>query len=382
MPLFRASSPGDRPLAGPLSPKVAFLALNLALWDRMVWIKRVLSLFSDPVEAFRVPVGEWPALGIPPHIASRLTESGLLDRAVKEFDRSGEKGYSLLTLGDVEYPPLLREIFDLPCVLYCLGRPNVLESPAVAVVGSRRPTPYGRGMAERLARDLAERGVTVASGLAIGIDAAAHEGALAGGRTIAVLGSGLDVPYPNSNRKLFDRITGEGAVISEFPLGTEPLAANFPRRNRIISGLAWALVVVEAAEKSGSLISAEFALEQGREVLAVPGNATSELSRGANRLIKEGAKLTATWEDVAEELPRPLREALLAQRAGETAPLPLLSDDEAAVRELLSPDTPAHVDELLERTELSVTELLTILLGLEIKGVAASVPGKRYVRRM
>jgi len=382
MPLFRASSRGDRPLAGTLSSKVAFLALNLALWDRMVWIKRVLSLFSDPVEAFRVPVGEWPSLGIPPHIASRLTESGLLDRAVKEFDRSREKGYSLLTLGDVAYPPLLREIFDPPCVLYCHGRPNVLESPAVAVVGSRRPTPYGRGMAERLARDLAERGVTVASGLAIGIDAAAHEGALAGGRTIAVLGSGLDVPYPKSNRKLFDRIAGEGAVISEFPLGTEPLAANFPRRNRIISGLAWALVVVEAAEKSGSLISAEFALEQGREVLAVPGNATSELSRGANRLIKEGAKLTATWEDVAEELPRPLREALLAQRAGETAPLPLLSDDEAAVRELLSPDTPAHVDELLERTELSVTELLTILLGLEIKGVAASVPGKRYVRRM
>jgi DNA processing protein len=382
MPLFRASSRGDRPSAGPLSSKVAFLALNLALWDRMVWIKRVLSLFSDPVEAFRVPVGEWPALGIPPHIASRLTESGLLDRAVKEFDRSREKGYSLLTLGDVEYPPLLREIFDPPCVLYCFGRPDVLESPAVAVVGSRRPTPYGRGMAERLARDLAERGVTVASGLAIGIDAAAHEGALAGGRTIAVLGSGLDVPYPKSNRKLFDRIAGEGAVISEFPLGTEPLAANFPRRNRIISGLAWALVVVEAAEKSGSLISAEFALEQGREVLAVPGNATSELSRGANRLIQEGAKLTATWEDVAEELPLPLREALLAQRAGETAPLPLLSDAEAAVRELLSPDTPAHVDELLERTELSVTELLTILLGLEIKGVAAAVPGKRYVRRM
>ena len=320
MPLFRASSRGDRPLTGPLSPKVAFLALNLALWDRMVWIKRVLSLFSDPVEAFRIPVGEWPALGIPPHIASRLTESGLLDRAVKEFDRSREKGYSLLTLGDVAYPPLLREIFDPPCVLYCYGRPNVLESPAVAVVGSRRPTPYGRGMAERLARDLAERGVTVASGLAIGIDAAAHEGALAGGRTIAVLGSGLDVPYPKSNRKLFDRIAGKGAVISEFPLGTEPLAANFPRRNRIISGLAWALVVVEAAEKSGSLISAGFALEQGREVLAVPGNVTSELSRGTNGLIKDGAKLDETWEDVAEELPPPLREILLAQRPGETAP--------------------------------------------------------------
>lgn len=348
----------------------------------MARLKKVLDLFPNPVDAFGLTAAEWPALGIPPVAVGRLIEPGLLDRAAKEFDRSKEKGYSLLTLGDVEYPSLLREIFDPPPVLYCAGRTDVLERPAVAVVGSRRPTPYGRGMAERLARDLAERGIVIVSGLAIGIDAAGHEGALGGGRTVAVLGSGLDTPYPKSNRKLFDRIAAEGAVISEFPLGTEPLATNFPRRNRIISGLSLALVVVEAAEKSGSLISAGFALEQGREVLAVPGNATSEMSRGANGLIKAGAKLVARWEDVAEELPPPFGEALLAQRAGETAPLPLLSAEEAAVWGLLSPETPAHVDELLERTELSISELLTILLGLEIKGVAAEVPGKRFVRRM
>ncbi len=382
MPLFRALSRGNRPPAGNLSPPLAYLALNLALWDRMIWMKRVLSLFSDPREALRLSEGEWPALGIPPHIAARLADPGLPEAVAKEFDRSREKGYSLLTLGEAEYPSLLREIFDPPCVLYCYGKADVLEKPAVAMVGSRRPTPYGRGMAERLARDLAGRGLIIASGMAIGIDAAAHEGALAEGRTVAVLGSGLDVPYPRSNRKLMDRIAAEGAVISEFPLGTEPLPANFPRRNRIISGLALALVVVEAAQKSGSLISAEFAQEQGREVLAVPGNATSEMSRGANGLIQEGAKLTLTWKDVVEELPLPLREALLAERAGETASLPLMSEGEALVWELLSPDTPAHVDELLERTELSVTELLTILLGLEIKGVAAAVPGKRYLRRI
>jgi len=382
MPLFRALLTNPAIARGPLSPKAAFLALNMALGDRMRWIKKVLTLFPDPLEAFRVPMEDWPAMGVRPSIAARLTEPGLLDRAAEEFDRSVEKGYSLLTLGDVEYPSLLREIFDPPCVLYCLGRADVLGRPMVAVVGSRRPTPYGRGMAERLARDLAGRGIVVASGLALGIDAAAHVGALEGGRTVAVLGSGLDVPYPKSNRKLFDRIAADGAVISEFPLGTEPLAIHFPRRNRIISGLAMALVVVEAAEKSGSLISANFALEQGREVCAVPGNATSDLSRGTNGLIKAGAKLAASWEDVAEELPSPFRESLLAQRKGETAPLPLLSAEEASVWGLLSPDTPAHVDELLERTELSISELLTILLGLEMKGAAAEVPGKRYVRRV
>lgn len=370
MPFFKGSS------------KFAYLALNLALWDRLASIKKVLARFPDPLEAFRLTAGEWPAFGLGPSAVERLCAPDLFDRAEEEFDRSAEKGYSLLTLGDVEYPSLLREIFDPPCALYCAGRTDVLERPAVALVGSRRPTPYGRYMAERLARDLAGRGIVMVSGLAVGIDAAGHQGALDGGRTVAVMGSGLDIPYPKANRRLFDRIAAEGAVISEFPLGTDPLAANFPRRNRIISGLSRALIVVEAAEKSGSLISAGFALEQGREVMAVPGNVTSEVSRGTNGLIKAGAKLVENWKDVAEELPSPFREALLAQEPGETAPLPLLSEAEAAVWGLLSPDVPAHVDELMERTEFSISELLTILLELEIKGVAAQVSGKRYLRRM
>jgi len=382
MPLFK-----ETPVPGvysdkPDSSKIVFLALNLALGDRLDLVTKVLARFPDPAEAFRVPAGEWPALGFSPSVGGRLSAPGLSERADKEFDRSRAKGYSLLTLGDVEYPSLLREIFDPPCVLYCAGRTDVLEKPAVALVGSRRPTAYGRGMAGRLARDLAERGVVLVSGLAIGIDAAGHEGALEGGQTVAVMGSGIDVPYPRSNRKLYDRIAAGGAVISEFPLGTLPFGPNFPRRNRIISGLSRALIVVEAAEKSGSLISAGFALEQGREVMAVPGNVTSEVSRGTNGLIKAGAKLVETWMDVAEELPSPFREDLLAQRLGETVALPLLTAAETAVWDLLSPDTPAHVDELLERTELSISELLTILLGLEIKGVVAAAPGKRYLRRM
>jgi len=382
MSLFR---PAVRPAAAsefPPSSKIAFLALNLALWDRLALMKKVLASFPDPSEALGVSAGDLAILGIDAGIAGRMASSELRARAQKEFDRLTKKGYSLLTLGDVEYPSLLREIFDPPCVLYCAGKADVLGKPAVALVGSRHPTPYGRAAADRLAHDLAVRGIVIVSGLAIGIDAAGHEGALRGGSTVAVLGSGLAVPYPRSNRKLFERIVEAGAVVSEFPLDTAPFAANFPRRNRIISGLSRALVVVEAAEKSGSLISAHLALEQNREVMAVPGNVTSEVSRGTNGLIKGGAKLVEGWEDVAAELPSPIREDLLARRGRETDRPPLLNEEESAVRALLSPDVPAHVDELLERTALSVSELLTVLLGLELKGVAVSVPGKRYLRRM
>jgi DNA processing protein len=237
-------------------------------------------------------------------------------------------------------------------------------------------------VAERLAEDLASRGVVVVSGLAVGIDSSAHWGALKGGRTVAVLGSGLESLYPKENRKLMEKITERGAVVSEFPLGTEPFAGNFPRRNRIISGLAQAVVVVEAAEKSGSLITSGFALDQGRDVMAVPGNVTSDVSRGTNRLIKEGAKLIEDWEDIAEELPSPLREKLLAQKEGETQPLPLLNDEEAAVYKLMKTDELIHIDELLEQSSLSVSELLVLLLNLEIKGLITQSPGKCYQRRM
>jgi DNA processing protein len=346
----------------------------------MALLKRLLDRFPDPVEALAAPILELRTLGFDEDRAAELGSPGLRDRAEKEFDRVVEKGYSLLTFGDVEYPSLLGEIFDPPCVLYCAGRRDALEGPAVAVVGSRHPTPYGRAVAARLAEDLASRGLVIVSGLAVGIDTAGHEGALKGGRTVAVLGSGLENMYPRENRKLFGAIVEAGAVVSEFPLDTDPFAGNFPRRNRVISGLSRAVIVVEAARRSGSLISARMALDQDREVMAVPGNVTSEMSRGTHWLLKAGAKLVEDWEDVAEELPSPLREALLATRKGETRPLPLLTEEEAAVLARLKPDEPVSVDALVEESGRTVSELLGTLLALEIKGVATQRPGKLYLR--
>ncbi|MBM3311714.1 MAG: DNA-protecting protein DprA [Candidatus Aminicenantes bacterium] len=362
--------------------QLSYLALNLALYDNLALLSRAVARYPDPAEALAAPVPELRALGFEEDRARRLGSRGLLEAAEKEFDRLGENGYSLVTLGDVDYPFLLREIFDPPCVLYCHGRREALGGPAVAVVGSRTPTPYGRAVAERLAEDLASRGVVVVSGLALGVDSAAHWGALRGGRTVAVLGSGLNMVYPKEHEKLSARVAESGAVVSEFPLDTSPLAQNFPRRNRVISGLSLGLVVVEAAERSGSLISAGLALEHGREVMAVPGNITSGRSRGTNALIKDGAKLVEGWEDVAQEMPEPLRSGLLAQRPGETPPLPLLTDAEEAVWKTLKPDVPTPLDALLEESAMSVSELLAVLLSLEIKGAVVQHPGKAYRRRM
>jgi DNA processing protein len=277
----------------------------------------------------------------------------------------------------------LREIFDPPFVLYCEGDAETLRDPAVAVVGARRPTPYGRAVAEKLAGDLAARGCIIASGLAAGIDACAHRGALRKGRTVAVLGSGLDRPYPRENRGLHREIAARGAVLSEFPLGTPPLAENFPVRNRIISGLALGLVVVEAARKSGSLITAKLALSQDREVMAVPGNVTSPLSEGPNGLIRDGARPVASWEDVAEGLPSPWREELLARRdAKEENSGASLSPDERRLLDGLPVDAALPIDDLAERTGLSVPVLLALLLGLELKGAVVQRPGKEFQRRM
>jgi len=362
--------------------RVSWLALNLALWDSLKLMGKALVRFSSPAEALGASHSELLGLGFDVARAERFKSPSLVSQADKEFDRLKKKGYSLVTFGDTEYPAYLREIFDPPCVLYCKGRLEAFQAPAVAIVGTRKPSPYGRAVAERLAEDLASRGVVVVSGLAVGIDSTAHWGALRGGQTIAVLGSGLENLYPKENRRLMEKIAENGTVVSEFPLDTEPFAGNFPRRNRIISGLAQAVVVVEAAQKSGSLITAQFALDQDREVMAVPGNVTSDLSRGANRLIKMGAKLVESWEDVAEELPSPLRERLLAQREGETPPLPLMTDEEAAVYGLLKTDELVHIDELSEQGCLSISELLALLLNLEIKGLITQSPGKYYQRRM
>jgi DNA processing protein len=368
--------------AGDVSRALCWVALNLVLAEWPNRIKKILEKFSNLPDAFQSPREELLSIGLDEDEAEELSSSEIFDRAQKEIDRARKKGYSLLTLEDVEYPAYLREIFDPPGVLYCAGCPEALQSPAVAIVGTRKPSPYGRAVAEKLAEDLASRGVVIMSGLALGIDSIAHWGALKSGRTVAVLGSGLDNIYPRQNRKLFQKIAENGAVVSEFPLDAPPFAAHFPRRNRIISGLAQAVIVVEAAAKSGSLITARMALEQNREVMAVPGNVTSDMSKGTNGLIKTGAKLVESWEDVAEELPSPLREKLLGQRPGETQPLPLMTEQEAEIYRLLKADELTHIDELLDTITYSVSELLALLLNLEIKGLILQSPGKYFQRRM
>lgn len=343
--------------------------------------RRVLARFQSVLEVFACRAADLDGLRLPDDAVKAIVTRKALGDAERELEIIRRKAYTLLTFEDPGYPRYLREIFDPPLVLYCAGRAEVLDDPAVAVVGSRRPTPYGRVIAEKLAGDLASRGCAVVSGLAVGIDACAHWGALRQGRTIAVLGSGLDVFYPRVNRGLAEKIMERGAVLAEFPLGTPPLQKNFPVRNRIISGLTLGLVVVEAAERSGSLISARFALDQGRQVMAVPGNVTSELSRGTNGLIKAGAKVVETWEDVAEELPSPWREKLLAQRQEKLDnSRDSLSGDESRLMKELPADAAVHVDELAERTDFPVAGLLALLLGLELRGLVIQYPGKLFQR--
>lgn len=365
-----------------MDSRLPWLALALLAAERRKPVARLLARFPSAAEILRAPRETLAASGLAPGAVDEIVSGRAAKRAGAELTRLEKRGYVLLTFGEEAYPPLLREIFDPPPALVCSGRVEALQGPAVAIVGSRRPSAYGRAAAERLAEDLAARGVVVVSGLASGIDAAAHWGALRAGRTAAVLGSGIDAVYPPENRGLAAKIVASGgAVITEFPLGAKPLGFHFPLRNRIISGLSLGLVVVEAAARSGSLISARLALEQGREVLAVPGPVTSALSRGTHGLLKAGAALVETWEDVAAELPPPWREGLLARR--EEAPAPdeaALGPEERRVWGLLAVDAEATVDELVERSEFSVSELLTLLLGLELKGLAVQGPGKRFRR--
>lgn len=362
--------------------KLSWLAFHLLFHGQSPAARRVLERFPSARDVFRAGPGDFDGLRLGRDQLQAIVNRRALERAGEELEIAGKKGYTLLTFEDPEYPGCLREIFDPPFVLYCRGRAEALRNPAVAVVGSRRPSPYGRAVAEKLAGELASRDCVIVSGLALGIDACAHWGALRHGRTVAVLGSGLDVMYPGENGGLADKIAEQGAIVSEFPLGTPPHAMNFPVRNRIISGLSLGLVVVEAAERSGSLISARLALSQDREVMAVPGNATSALSRGSNGLIKEGAKLVETWEDVAGELPSPWREGLLAQKEEKMDNRPALSREERTLLDALAVDEARPIDDLAERLAFSVSELLALLLGLELKGAVIQHPGKQFQRRM
>jgi DNA processing protein len=307
--------------------------------------------------------------------------SGRSEAAIdEELAAAEDQGVRILTLVDEEYPVLLREIEDPPLVLYVRGETSMDPARAIAVVGTRRSTRYASLVAARLASQLAMKGITVVSGLAAGTDAAAHQGVLdVGGRTIAVMGCGVDRVYPKRNQALYDGIVETGTVISEYPLGTRPAKWTFPQRNRIISGLTRGVLVVQAPERSGALITARLALEQGRDVFAVPGNITNRTSAGTNRLIRDGAKLVMTVDDILEEYPDLLRLKGLPGEKAE-AEEPKLGEREQCVYDLISLE-PVHVDDIIGRADLSPTEASHILLLLQLEGLIEEVEGGRYIRR-
>jgi DNA processing protein len=314
--------------------------------------------------------------------------------AEEEWGKVAAQGATIVTYGCPEYPERLKEIYDPPPVLWVKGDAKLLSRPAIAVVGTRKPTPYGTGMAEMLSRDLAARRLLIVSGMARGIDSCAHRGALlARTPTVAIWGTGVDVIYPKENKKLAEEIleTG-GAIVSELSLGTFPAPQNFPRRNRILSGMSVAVLVVEAGENSGTRVTARCAAEQNRDLYAVPGNVTSKGSWTPNTLIKQGAKLVATWEDVWEDLPSQVRIELEAEAPAEsksetTASLladPVLRPQEAMVLEVLRTDESLQIDEILGllETQLTSSEVFTALFELEMAGRVRGLPGKQYVRTM
>ena len=301
--------------------------------------------------------------------------------AIEQMAGANSAGIQILTLADPRYPLLLRQIYAPPPLLFVRGEIEACAAPAVALVGSRSFTLYGRDTAYGLADELARRGITVVSGMALGIDAHVHRGALrADGPTVAVLGSGLDCPYPPENLDLFGQICRTGAAISEFPLGTTPEPHNFPRRNRMISGLSLGVVVVEAGKKSGALITVRHALEQNREVFAVPGPINSGKSVGTNRLIKEGAVLVRTVDDILQEIQvPPARTADPLPSANPPPPYGTLSEEESIVVHALSLDTPLHIDAIAARTAFPAPQALSILLALELSNRVEQVPGKHFL---
>lgn len=373
-----------------------WIALNMTPGVGPRAAAKLLERFGSAEGVFGALRAELERLRLRPETVESIMLRDRHEQAATELERVRAFGGDVLILDDGTYPSLLREIADPPITLYVKGAwEESLNAPCVAVVGSRRCSTYGQNVAARLAQDLASRGVTIVSGLARGIDAAAHRGALeARGRTVAVLGTGLDEVYPRDHRKLADEILERGgALVTQFPLATPPVPENFPYRNRIISGLSLGVLVVEAAENSGSLITARLAMEQDREVFAVPGNITSRNSFGTNYLIKgAGAKLVQQWQDVVTEFPPELAARILPPETGKkkrgaqtlaTATAPAdLSESERAVFQLLSADEPAHIDALATASKLSVPELSGALLGLEMRELVRQLPGKSFVKKL
>jgi len=327
---------------------------------------------------------ELETLGVPSEGGLAIQTRRYRSMADEIVDWARSEKCRILVRGGNGYPAILNEIFDPPLVLYSRGNIGLTDLPCVAIVGTRRPTFYGLQVAQGLAFDLGKRDVVIVSGLARGIDSAAHRGCLeAGGSTIAVLGCGIDVVYPRENRQLTRQIAESGLLLSEFPPGTSPAPQNFPVRNRIISGLSLGTVIVEASEYSGSLITARLAMEQNREVFAVPGNLTSPQSFGPNFLIKQGAKLVQIWRDVVEELPAEVRHAILVRedtRAPQKQELDLSTEEESKILAMLGYDEATQFDRILQKSGMTVPQLSELLLNLEMRGQIRQVPGNLFIR--
>jgi DNA processing protein len=366
----------------------------------------LLERFKTPQAIFRASASELEAAGLGGALARSVASGCSFEDAATQQQLLKDAGGRLISMGDPRYPELLRRIYDPPPVLFARGRADLLSSLCIGVVGTRHPTPYGIAAAERLSGDLARAGLTITSGMARGIDTASHKACLAaGGLTVAVLGCGVDIVYPSENRKLAAEIAAKGLIISEFPMGATAFPQNFPIRNRIISGLSCGLLVVEGAQYSGSSITARLAMEQGREVFAVPGNITSKMSWGPNLLIKQGAKLVQDWNDVVVELPQPAQRRLIDEGrerimnqglAGVSGNAPESSSHKPAseasgnepqglaarrLLERLKVDSATHLDTLVETLEdVTPSEIIAALFELEILGLVRQQPGRNFVK--
>ena len=368
----------------------------------------LLERLRTPQAIFRASASELEAAGLAGAVARSVSSGCSFDDAASQQEKLREAGAHLITLGDSRYPAVLRTIFDPPPMLFARGRVELLSSISIGVVGTRHPTPYGVAAAERLSGDLARAGMTITSGMARGIDTAAHEAVLAGSlsadaATIAVLGCGVDIVYPSENRKLAGEIAARGLIVSEFPMGATAFPQNFPIRNRVISGLSCGILVVEGAQYSGSSITARLAIDQGREVFAVPGNITSKMSWGPNLLIKQGAKLVQDWNDVVVDLPQAAqrrlidegRQRLLNQGLTDASATTPESSSETAASHLAEPhqqvarrvlgklktDQSVQLDTLVDTLEdASPSEIIAALFELEILGLARQLPGRNFVK--
>ncbi len=361
------------------------LALTPGLASRLSG--RLLKEFGSPEEVFRAPLPRLERCRLPTAVAQAVFKKQAFKRAEKELVSIREiENCRLLSWTEPEYPQTLLQIYDPPVLLYVRGDLQVLNQPSISIVGTRRPTLYGTQMAERLGREIAARGMVVVSGMARGVDAIAHQGAMSvNGRAIGVLGTGINVCYPKENKKLYEKVLERGAIVSEFPLGTHPAPENFPIRNRIVAGMPSGVVVVEGAQYSGSLITARLAMEFGREVFGVPGNVTQAVSFAPNQLIRQGAKLVTNGADVIEDLPTPVRAALVQAEQPEAEQRNLLvaaslNSSEKKIYDLLNSDEAVHIDDIVERSGLNSSEVLATLFDLEMKGIVRQMPGKQFTK--